>query len=326
MNHKKTRILSGIQPSGRAHLGNYFSMMRRMIEYQKESELFCFIADYHSLTTIKDPKKLREYIQELALDFLALGLNPKKSVFWVQSYVPQVLELTWLLAQHVTVPQLELAHSFKDKVASGISASAGLFIYPVLMSADILLFGSNRVPVGRDQRQHIEMARDMARRFNLQYGDTFILPEMDILEESEVLPGVDGRKMSKSYNNAIYPFAPEKELKKTIMSIVTDSKGVNEVKDPNDSVVYRLSCLFLHTEEERFILADRYQTPGTGYGHFKQELLDKILEHFSDARSKREKLSKNPDEIECILKEGANKAVVVAEETLDRARKKVGLM
>ena len=321
----KKRILSGIQPSGKAHLGNYFAMMKRMIEYQNENELFCFIASYHSLTSFTDPKLLNENIYDLAIDFLALGLDPNKSTFWVQSDVPQVLELTWLLANQITVPQLELAHSYKDKVASGIIPNAGLFIYPLLMSADILAFGTERVPVGKDQKQHLEMARDIARRFNNNYGNVFIIPEIDIIENLEAIKGVDGRKMSKSYNNAIYPFAPEKDLKKSIMSIVTDSKGVNEKKDPDNSIIFNLTKLFLNSEEECNLLKERFATPGTGYGTFKQELFEIIMEYFSNARSKRDNLKKNPSYIKDILLDGAKKAGVVANQYLERARGVVGL-
>ena len=320
------RILSGIQPSGKMHLGNYFSMAQRMIRYQEEgAELFCFIANYHSLTTSKDPKELQNNSLGIAADFLALGLDPEKSVFWLQSDVPQVTELAWLLSQHISVPQLELAHSYKDKIAQGLEASGGLFLYPVLMAADILAFGAERVPVGKDQKQHLEMCRDIARRFNQNYGETFVIPEPEILEDIASVPGIDGRKMSKSYNNSICPFAPEKELKKSVMSIITDSKGLEEAKDPENSVLYEMYALFLD-EKGRAKLAERFRSPGLGYGHFKQELLHKILEHFGKARKRREALLRQPQELKKILQKGAVKAQKIADKFLQKARKNVGLL
>ena len=319
------RVLSGIQPSGKIHLGNYFSMMQRMIQYQEGGQLFCFIANYHSLTTIKSKKELQNNCLEVAADFLALGLDPERSIFWLQSDVSQVTELAWLLSQHISVPQLELAHSYKDKVSQGFDPSGGLFFYPVLMAADILAFGSERIPVGKDQKQHLEMCRDMARRFNQRYGETFVIPNADILPELAAVPGVDGRKMSKSYNNTICPLAPETELKKSVMSIVTDSKGVNEVKDPENSILYGIYSLFLD-DKAKIELADRFRTPGTGYGHIKQELLRTILEYFAKAREKRECLLAQPEELKEILQKGAAKACTVADSFLSKARSNTGLL
>ena len=319
------RILSGIQPSGKIHLGNYFSMVQRMIHYQEEEELFCFIANYHSLTSIQDRKELQNNCLEIAADFIALGLDPEKSVFWLQSDVPQVTELTWLLSQHISVPQLELAHSYKDKLSQGLNPSGGLFFYPVLMAADILAFGGERVPVGKDQKQHLEMCRDMARRFNQSYGETFVIPSPDIPKNLAVLPGIDGRKMSKSYNNSICPFASEKELKKSIMSIVTDSKGVEEAKDPKSSVLYEIYSLFIN-EKEKVELAQRFRTPGIGYGHIKQELLEIILKHFGKARKKREALLAQPQDLKKTLEKGAIKARRIADIFLAKARKSLGLI
>ena len=319
------RILSGIQPSGKIHLGNYFAMMRPMIEYQAKAQLFCFIANYHSLSAIKNKKELQDNCLEIAVDFLSLGLDPEQSTFWLQSDVPQVTELAWILSQHISVPQLELAHSYKDKVSQGLDPSGGLFFYPVLMAADILAFGSERIPVGKDQKQHLEMCRDMARRFNQAYGETFVIPEPDILKDLAAVPGVDGRKMSKSYNNTICPLAPEKELKKSVMSIVTDSKGINEAKDPENSVLYTIYSLFLD-EKAKTELADRFRTPGTGYGHIKQELLTTILEHFAKARKKREHLLAQPEELKEILQKGAAKACAVADSFLSKARSSTGLL
>lgn len=318
------RVLSGIQPSGRLHLGNYFSMMRRMIEYQAASDLFCFVASYHAMTTVEKGSALADGILQAAVDFLAIGMDPQKSTFWVQSDVPEVTELTWILSTSITVSQLELAHSYKDKTAQGIVASAGLFTYPVLMAADILLFGSNRVPVGKDQKQHLEITRDICQKFNNRYGQVFVMPEPDILEETALVPGVDGRKMSKSYGNAIYFFAEEKELKKSVMSIVTDSMGVNDPKDPETSVLYQISSLFLN-EAERTALQDRFRTPGTGYGDLKKELLARILEHFAPYRKRRAELLARPDDVRDILQAGAQKARKAALPFLEKAREAVGL-
>ncbi len=318
------RVLSGIQPSGRPHLGNYFSMMKRMVQMQTQSELFCFVASYHAMTTVTTGKALSENILETVVDFLALGMEPDQSVFWVQSDVPEVTELTWILAQCITKPQLELAHSYKDKVAQGITPGAGLFVYPVLMAADILLFGSEKVPVGKDQKQHLEYARDIAIRFNRQYGETFIVPEPDILADAATVPGVDGRKMSKSYNNAVYFFAEEKEIKKSVMSIVTDSAGVNDAKDPETSVLYQIYSLFL-TAEEKAALADRFRTPGTGYGDLKKELLARILDTFGPYRKKRAEFLADHDRIKSALRKGADKARAVATVFLDKARRNAGL-
>lgn len=317
------RILSGIQPSGRPHLGNYFSMMKRMLEYQETSELFCFVASYHAMTTVEKGEDLARNIEGVVLDFLALGMDPNRSTFWVQSDVPEVTELTWILSMQITVPQLELAHSFKDKVAQGIIPSGGLFIYPILMAADILTFRSEKVPVGKDQKQHLEFTRDIARRFNNVYGDILTMPEADISEDVAVVPGLDGRKMSKSYKNTIDFFAAEKDLKKAVSSIVTDSKGVDDVKEP-EGPLYDIYSLFLD-EDGRKALADRFRTPGTGYGHIKMDLLKAILEHFGEARERRATLEKDPDTVRDILAAGAKKARAVAAPLLDEVRKATGL-
>lgn len=317
------RILSGIQPSGRPHLGNYFSMMKRMLEYQETSELFCFVASYHAMTTVEKGEDLARNIEGVVLDFLALGMDPNRSTFWVQSDVPEVTELTWILSMQITVPQLELAHSFKDKVAQGIIPSGGLFIYPILMAADILTFRSEKVPVGKDQKQHLEFTRDIARRFNNVYGDILTMPEADISEDVAVVPGLDGRKMSKSYKNTIDFFATEKDLKKAVSSIVTDSKGVDDVKEP-EGPLYDIYSLFLD-EDGRKALADRFRTPGTGYGHIKMDLLKAILEHFGEARERRATLEKDPDTVRDILAAGAKKARAIAAPLLDDVRKATGL-
>ncbi len=318
------RILSGIQPSGRPHIGNYFSMMKRMVEYQNENELFAFIASYHALTTIQNQKELKESIYHTVVDFLAVGIHPDKAIFWVQSDVPEVTELCWILSNFISVSQLELAHSYKDKISQGIKPYGGLFFYPVLMAADILAFRSEKVPVGKDQKQHIEFTRDIAEKFNSIYGETFILPEPDINESLAVIPGIDGKKMSKSYKNAIYIFADEKELKKQIMSIVTDSKGIHEPKDPDNSVLFAIYSLFL-SEEEKQILRDKFLTPGTGYGVIKQELYEKFLDYFGEARKKRKEIEKDKNYVFGILEEGAKKAKKIAQEVLEKVREKTGL-
>lgn len=318
------RVLSGIQPSGALHLGNYFSMMKRMIEYQKNSSLFCFIASYHAMSSVRDKDALKKNILDAAMDFLALGIDPERSTFWVQSDVPEVTELTWMLSMCINVSQLELAHSYKDKVAQGINPSAGLMYYPVLMAADILLFGGEKVPVGKDQKQHLEFTRDICLKFNNTYGETFILPEPDILSDTATVPGIDGRKMSKSYNNTINFFADEKKLKKSVMAIVTDSTPVEEPKSTENSVLFDIYSLFLK-ENEIDSLKTRFQTPGEGYGHIKLDLYNIILKHFTLFRDKRNELERRQDYVIDILNEGAKKARAVAVPFLERARSVTGL-
>jgi len=240
---KNLRVLSGIQPSGALHLGNYFGMMSRMIKYQEENELFCFIANYHAMTTLPDSKTLSSNTFNAACDFLALGLDPEKSTFWVQSDVPQVTELTWMLASHASVGLMDRATSYKDKIARGIKPNMGLYAYPVLMAADILLFDSQIVPVGKDQKQHLEMTRDMAIRFNNTYGETLIVPKPDIEKTTQLVPGIDGQKMSKSYNNTIPLFDTDKKLRKQIMRIVTDTTDIDDPKD-KDTPLFQLYSLF----------------------------------------------------------------------------------
>lgn len=301
------RILTGVQPSGKLHLGNYFSVMRKMIEYQNKSDLFCFIANLHSLTTFSGREELNKHTYDAVLDFLALGMDPEKSTFWVQSDVPEVTELTWYLSMCITVSQLNLAHSFKDKTAKGIVPSGGLFYYPVLMAADILLFNSDRVPVGKDQKQHLEFARDIAMKFNQEFGEVFKIPEPEIDEETAIVPGTDGQKMSKSYGNTINIFDSEKAIKKSVMSIISDSAGIDEAKDPDKSVIYSIYSLFLD-EKQKEALRNRFLTPGLRYGDIKKELFDRIMEYFSSYRRKRDNLEKNLDYVEELLKKGADKA------------------
>jgi len=320
-----SRILSGIQPSGNLHIGNYFAMMQPMIEYQKNHELFCFIVNYHALTSTENSRELRENTLAAALDFLALGLDPQKCFFWVQSDIPEVTELTWILSCQTSLGLLERSHSYKDKIARGVTPNAGLFAYPVLMAADILLYQSEIIPVGRDQKQHIEITRDIAQRFNSVYGETFVLPEARISDELAVIPGIDGQKMSKSYGNTIDIFEDEASLKKKVMRIVTDSTPVAEPKNPDSCSVFQLYALFAE-KEKTANLRERYLSGGVGYGEVKKELFALIWEYFAPYREKRKMLASDPGEIRNILKQGADKTRSVAVKTLDEVRRKVGLM
>ena len=318
------RILSGIQPSGSLHIGNYFGMMQKMIRYQETNELFAFIANLHALTTVFDGRALANGTMEAAVNFLSLGLDPEKAVFWVQSDVPEVTELTWYLSNMTPVGLLERAHSYKDKVAKGIAPNGGLFFYPVLMAADILLYQSDRVPVGKDQKQHLEMARDIAIRFNNSYGETFTVPEAEIDEQVALVPGIDGQKMSKSYGNTIEIFAEKSALRKRVMAIVTDSTPVEAPKDPSKCTVCALYKLFA-TPAEAAELEGRYRAGGYGYGDAKQELLEHIWTYFAPYRARREELQADPDGIRKVLLEGAEKARYHAAKTLRKVRKRVGI-
>jgi tryptophanyl-tRNA synthetase len=318
------RILSGIQPSGKLHIGNYFGMMKPAIELQEQGEAYLFIANYHAMTTVQDAGALQQMTNDVALDFLACGIDPEKTAFYRQSDVPEVHELAWLLSVLCPMGLLERCHSYKDKVAKGIAASHGLFAYPVLMAADILAVNSNVVPVGRDQKQHVEVTRDLAIRFNNTYGDVFTVPEPSIREHVAVVPGIDGQKMSKSYDNTIEMFSEGKPLKKRVMKIVTDSKEMEEPKDPDTDNVFALYKLFA-SEEEQAELAERYRAGGMGYGHAKTELLDKINERFGPMRERRSELAADMDYVEDVLRTGAEKARVLARETLLKARRAVGL-
>lgn len=318
------RILSGLQPSGTLHIGNYFGAMRPIIESQYENELFCFLANYHALTTVKDPKVLEENTRMAVLDFLALGLDPDKCCFWVQSDVPEVQELTWVLACSTSLGLLERSTAYKDKQAKGITTNAGLYTYPVLMAADILLFQSEKVPVGKDQKQHLEIARDIAISFNSNYGETFTLPEPVIAEEVAVIPGIDGQKMSKSYDNTIPLFEDEKPLRKRIMKIQTDSTPVEEPKDPDSCNVVALHKLFASPQQHED-LRKRYREGGLGYGTAKQELFELIRDHFAPFKEKRKELEADPSLIHSIMKKGAEKAREAASKTIEDVQKKVGL-
>ncbi|MCK4903132.1 MAG: tryptophan--tRNA ligase [Candidatus Marinimicrobia bacterium] len=317
------RVLSGIQPSGQLHIGNYFGMMSPMIQYQEQNELYCFIVDYHALTTINDRKLLEANTLNAAMDFLALGLDPDKSIFWIQSDVPQVTELTWLLSTITGMGLLERATSYKDKIARGISPNVGLFSYPILMAADILCFGADLVPVGKDQKQHLEMTRDIAQRFNKIYGDVFIVPDADINKSLQLIPGIDGQKMSKSSGNDIPIFADEKIIRKKIMSITTDSTPIEEPKDKN-SPLFHIYSLFLNKNEKK-ALELRYDNPGLRYGDIKKELFDKNIEFFQPYCEKRKYLEKHKDYVLKVLKEGSDKASHTAYKYLTKVRTAMGL-
>lgn len=317
------RVLSGIQPSGQLHIGNYFGMMSRMVKYQEENELFCFIVDYHALTTINDRERLESNTLNAAIDFLALGLDPKKAIFWIQSDVPQVTELTWLLSTVTSMGLLERATSYKNKTSRGLSANAGLFNYPILMAADILCFGGNIVPVGKDQKQHLEMTRDIAQRFNKIYGNVFIIPEPDISKSLQLVPGIDGQKMSKSYGNEIPIFDDEKVIQKKIMSITTDSTPIDEPKD-KDTPLFQIYSLFLD-KNGKHELTKRFYEPGLRYGDVKKELAEAVIEYFKPFREKRKYLENNLDYVKQVLKDGAQKASVEADKYLNKARESMGL-
>ena len=318
------RILSGIQPSGKLHLGNYLGMMKQCVELQQKGETYIFIANYHALTTIADTALLRQNTMDVALDFLALGLDPEKTVFFRQSDVPEVQELTWLLSIVEPVSRLELAHSYKDKLAHGKEATHALFSYPVLMAADILLYQSDLVPVGKDQRQHLEITRDIATKFNLKFGETFKIPEAYIPEAVAIVPGTDGQKMSKSYGNTIQISGSPAEIKKAIMGIVTDCAPLEAPKDPESNNIYKIYKL-LATPEQAEEMAKNFRAGGYGYGTAKKELLRLFNETFAPFRERRAELAAHPETVKEILAAGAERARKQARITLDKARAAVGI-
>ncbi|HSJ02210.1 MAG TPA: tryptophan--tRNA ligase [Verrucomicrobium sp.] len=319
------RILSGLQPTGRLHLGNYFGMMQPALQLQHEGEAFYFIADYHSLTSIHDAKALRENVRNLAIDFLACGLDPEKAVFFRQSDLPEHTELAWILSTVTPMPMLENCTSYKDKVANGISANHGLFAYPVLMAADILIYDSDRVPVGKDQKQHLEVARDIATKMNHFFGEGLLkVPAPLIREQTATVIGLDGRKMSKSYNNTIGLFEEEKSISKKIMRIVTDATAVADPKPTDDSSILKLYRLMATDAEYDAMVAD-FQKGGKGYGEYKKQLFQKTWDFFAEARERREVILAKPGYVEDVLQAGADKARVIARRTLDRVRNAVGL-
>ncbi len=318
------RILSGIQPSGALHLGNFFGMMQPAIRLQDEGDAYYFIADYHALTTVHDPAALRSHVRDVALDFLACGLDPKRCCFFRQSDIPEVVELSWILSTVTPMGLLERATSYKDKVARGLEATHGLFAYPVLMAADILLYESDFVPVGKDQKQHLEMTRDIAGKFNDRFGETFKLPAPLIGEAAAVVPGTDGLKMSKSYGNTLEIFADEKSLKKKIMSLVTDSTPVESPKPTENSTLLALYRLVSPAETVSRMEAE-HREGGVGYGEFKKRLFGAVWETFAPMRTRRAELESNPAYIEEVLRDGARRARVVAEQVLKRVRVACGL-
>jgi tryptophanyl-tRNA synthetase len=318
------RVLSGIQPSGKLHIGNYFGAMRQHLALQAENDCFYFIADFHALTSNPAPADVAQNTLDVTMDYIALGLDTEKTIFWRQSDVPEVTELTWLLSCVTPMGLLQRCTSFKDKVAQGLSPNHGLFAYPVLQAADILIYKSNLVPVGADQKQHIEVTRDIAMRFNNTYGEILTVPEAHIIEAVAVVPGTDGQKMSKSYGNTIEIFEPEETVRKKIMRIVTDSTPVDEPKDPGKCNIFALLKLVASADE----LAEwenRYRNGGMGYSEAKKRLAELIIDYFKPFRQKRTELENNIDYVKEVLANGAARAKAVAAKTLAEARKAVGL-
>ena len=319
------RLLTGIQPSGDLHIGNYFGSIKPMIDEQSTNEIFAFIANYHAMTTINDGEKLKKLTMQAATDFLALGMDPDKSTFWVQSDVKEVLELYWVLSSFTPTGLLERAHSYKDKTARGFATNHSLFSYPVLMAADILLFSPDIVPVGKDQIQHVEIARDIALKFNNTYGDILKIPEYRVDENVATVPGIDGQKMSKSYGNTINIFGEEKKQQKVIKKIVTENVAMEEPKEYEGCNVYNIAKLFL-AEKERIALQQRYKQGGEGHGHFKLYLSEVIWEYYAPYREKREYYETHQDEVRDILKSGALKAKEAAGNIIEKVRSATGIL
>ncbi|HEY3855062.1 MAG TPA: tryptophan--tRNA ligase [Verrucomicrobiae bacterium] len=319
------RILSGIQPSGALHLGNFFGMMKPSIELQEQGQALYFIANYHSMTSLFDAAKRRNFTNDVALDFLACGLDPKRSLFFRQSDVPEVAELAWLLTTLTPMGLLERCTSYKDKLARGISPNHGIFAYPVLMAADILIYDSNVVPVGKDQKQHVEVTRDIAIKFNEAYGQTFVIPEPRIREETGMIPGLDGQKMSKSYGNTIEIFGEEKAIRKKIMGIVMDSRTPQEPKPDADKNLAIQLLRLVAPESVAKDYEDRLRAGGLGYGDLKKALFEHYWNYFAAARAKRAELVANPDYVKGVLADGATKARAIARIVLSRARLACGL-
>jgi len=318
------RVLSGTQPShDHLHIGNYFGALRQQVALLQKYETLIFIADFHSMNSVRDAELRRSYSREVALDFLACGLAPSRAVLFRQSDVPEVCELAWYLSTVTPMGLLERSHAYKDKLAQGQSANHGLFAYPVLMAADILLYRADLVPVGRDQKQHIEMARDMAEAFNRNYGaEVLTLPEPQILDDVAVVPGTDGRKMSKSYENGIPMFTAEKQIKKAVMGIVTDSTPVEDPKDTK-AIVFQIWSLFA-APDERKEMFERAGAGGLGYGDVKKDLLRRLLEYFGPMRERRADLEKRPDDVESVLLDGAKRARAIGGPVLDEVRQAAG--
>jgi tryptophanyl-tRNA synthetase len=318
------RIFSGIKPSGTIHIGNYLGMIRPMVEAQKRGELFCFIANLHSLTTLFNAKEMFQNTHTAFVELVALGIDPEKSLLWVQSDVPAVTELTWYLSNVTPVGLLERCHAYKDAIAKGIPPNNGLFCYPVLQAADILAYQADVVPVGRDQKQHIEISRDIAIKFNMTYGEVFTVPEPEIEEAIAVIPGTDGQKMSKSYDNIIPVFGEEKAIRKRIMGIVTDATPVEAPKDPDKSTIFAIYKLFA-TPEQSSVLADKFRAGGMGYGDAKKELFEMLWNYFAPFRQKRKELEANLDYVAELRKKGKERAEAIAMTTIEKVRKLVGI-
>jgi len=318
------RVLTGIQPSGELHIGNYFGSIKQMVEAQKTSDTFAFVANYHAMTSGNGGEKLANLTMQTAIDFLSLGIDPEKSTFWIQSDVKDVLELYWSLSSFTPMGLLERAHSYKDKTAKGIAANHSLFSYPVLMAADILLFSPQVIPVGKDQIQHVEIARDIAIKFNNEYGDILTIPEFQVQEEVQTVPGTDGQKMSKSYGNTVNIFGEEKKQLKTIKKIVTENVALEEPKEFENCNVYNMAKLFLD-DEKLLELQNRYKSGGEGHGHFKIYLAEVMWDYFSPYREKREYYNNNHNEVREILNHGASKASNVAAEMMEQVRSATGI-
>jgi len=321
----KNIIVSGIQPSGNLHLGNYFGAVQQFIQFIEEGhECYYFLANYHALTSLRDPKRLLELTRSTAADYLALGLDPERCSIYLQSDLPEVCELQWLLSTVTPMGLLERCHAYKDKIQQGLSADHGLFAYPVLQAADILIVRANRVPVGQDQKQHIEVTRDIAQYFNNSYGELFTIPEPFIPESVATVPGRDGRKMSKSYNNAIELFASEEDIRQQIFSIVTDSASIEDPKDPENSVLYAILKLFCDSETQAS-WADRFRTGGLGYGEVKKEIFNLFMDTFGPARRRRQELENQPEYLDEILQRGVNQARNTASPLVKQVRDAVGI-
>ena len=320
----KKRILSGAQPSGQLHIGNYFGMIDRMVSSQSNADLFCFVANYHSLTSISNKDKLEKNTKEAFVDLLALGIDPIKSTFWIQSHVPEVTELAWILSNFSSVGLMQRSTSYKDKISNGLKPNMGLFSYPILMASDILIFNSDIVPVGKDQKQHLEMTRDIAIKFNNIFGDIFTIPEIEIDDSNDIIVGIDDQKMSKSYNNTIPIFGNHDSINNQVMNIVTDSAGLNDIKDTN-TPLFKIYSLFLDDESKKE-LHERYNTPGLKYMEVKKELVDVIINYFAHQRKRRDELIANEDKVNDLMNLGKTKAQKIARETLSHVKQAVGLL
>jgi tryptophanyl-tRNA synthetase len=323
----RLRVLSGVQPSGQLHLGNYAGAIRQFVDLQSTCEMYIFVASYHALTSSRDPAKLRAAVRQVVVDYLAFGLDPERSAIYLQHDVPELTELAWMLSCVCPEGWMDKMVSYKDKVAHGLTANVGLYTYPILQAADILAVDADLVPVGKDQVQHVEITRDLAQRFNQEFGsEVFKLPTHRVPPEAAVVPGIDGEKMSKSYGNDIDPFMEEKALRKRIMSIKTDSLGVDDPKDPDQSSIFQIYRALAGKDDPRTLaLADRFRSPGMGYGHAKQALFELVLDHFGPARARRVDLMAKPEIVDEVLAKGARTAREKAAATLARARKAVGL-